>query len=44
YLQVHGWNTKFREASEKINTLKAAVRETSDQEKLKKRKDRVSYL
>src|SRR4030042_6124951 len=44
YMQVYGWNAKFREASEKINTLKAAVRESSDQQKLKERKDRVSYL
>ena len=44
YMQVYGWNAKFREASEKINTLKAAVRESSDPQKLKERKDRVSYL
>ena len=44
YLQVYGWNAKFRDASQKITSLKAAVSETSDQEKLKERKDRVSYL
>jgi len=44
YLQVYGWNAKFRDTSQKITSLKAAVSETSDQEKLKERKDRVSYL
>jgi tetratricopeptide (TPR) repeat protein len=44
YMQVYGWNAKFREASEKINSLRAAVLESSDQQKLKERKDRVSYL
>jgi tetratricopeptide (TPR) repeat protein len=44
YLQVYGWNAQFRQASEKINALKALVRENADQEKLKERKDRVSYL
>ena len=44
YLQVYGWDPQFRETSEKVNTLKAAVRESSDQQKLKERKDRVSYL
>jgi tetratricopeptide (TPR) repeat protein len=44
YLQVYGWNAQFRDISQKINILKDAVRETSDQQKLKERKDRVSYL
>jgi tetratricopeptide (TPR) repeat protein len=43
FLLVHGWNPEFRQSSEKIRTLKA-VREGSDQQKLKERKDRVSYL
>ena len=44
YQQVYGWDPQFRETSEKVNTLKAAVRKSSDQQKLKERKDRVSYL
>ena len=44
YLQVYDWNPQFRDVSQKINTLKAAIRESSDQQKLKERKDRVSYL
>jgi tetratricopeptide (TPR) repeat protein len=44
YLQVYGWNAQFRDIAQKVDTLKEAVRETSDQEKLKERKDRVSYL
>lgn len=43
FLLVHGWNPEFRQTSEKIRTLKA-VREVSDQQKIKERKDRVSYL
>jgi tetratricopeptide (TPR) repeat protein len=44
FLQVHRWNKEFRQAADKIQALKAAVREGSDQQKLKERKDRVSYL
>ncbi len=44
YLQVYGWKADFRQVSEKINALKAALRDNPDQQKLKERKDRVSYL
>ena len=44
YLQVYQWKADFRQVSEKIDALKAALRDNPDQQKLKERKDRVSYL
>lgn len=44
YSQVCRWNAEFRDAAEKMATLKAILHESSDQQKLKERKDRVSYL
>ena len=42
--QVYGWNSKFRNISDKINRLRASIVENTDQKKPKDRKDRVSYL
>jgi tetratricopeptide (TPR) repeat protein len=44
YMQVYGWNSKFRSVSDKINQLKTSIVETAEQKKPKDRKDRVSYL
>ncbi len=44
YLKVFGWNSQFRDVSQKINALKDAVSKISDQQERKGRKDRVSYL
>jgi len=43
-MQVYGWNSKFRNVSDKIDQLKASVAESGEQKKVKGRKDRVSYL
>lgn len=44
YMQVYGWNSKFRSISDKINQLKTCIVESAEQKKPKDRKDRVSYL
>jgi tetratricopeptide (TPR) repeat protein len=44
FMQVYGWNSKFRAVSDKIDHLKASMAEGAEQKKLKDRKDRVSYL
>lgn len=48
YTQVFGWNAQFRNVSDKISRLKTASENTAGQEpkrdKIKSRKDRVSYL
>ena len=44
YIEVYGWNSKFRTVSDKINHLKASGAENADGKKPKERKDRVSYL
>jgi tetratricopeptide (TPR) repeat protein len=44
YTSVFGWNAGFRSVSEKINQLKARIAKSSDAEKSKAKKDRVSYL
>lgn len=44
YTAVFGWNAGFRNVSEKINQLKARIAKSSEAEKSKARKDRVSYL
>ena len=44
YMQVYGWNSKFRSISDKINQLKTSIVESAEQKKPKDRKDRVSYL
>ena len=44
YMQVYGWNSKFRSISDKINQLKTRIVESAEQKKPKDRKDRVSYL
>jgi tetratricopeptide (TPR) repeat protein len=46
YTEVYGWNSKFRDISEKISTLKTQASKTAGQEKPKGKgkKDRVSYL
>ena len=43
-MQVYGWNSKFRNVSDKIDQLKASIAESGEQKKVKGRKDRVSYL
>jgi tetratricopeptide (TPR) repeat protein len=44
YMEVYGWNSKFRSVSDKIDHLKTSVAEGAEQKKTKDRKDRVSYL
>ena len=44
YVLVYGWNSKFRNVSDKIDQLKAHAPESAEQKKPKDRKDRVSYL
>ncbi len=44
FTQVYGWNAKFRAVSDKIDQLRTRVVDTSEQKKVKDRKDRVSYL
>ncbi len=44
YMQVYGWNSKFRDVSDKMNQLRASIPESPEQKKPKGRKDRVSYL
>ena len=44
FTQVYGWNSKFRAVSDKIDQLRTRVVDTSEQKKVKDRKDRVSYL
>ncbi|MCG2722617.1 MAG: tetratricopeptide repeat protein [Thermodesulfovibrionales bacterium] len=44
FMQVYGWNSKFRAVSDKIDHLKASMAEGAEQKKPKDRKDRVSYL
>ncbi|HSB30966.1 MAG TPA: tetratricopeptide repeat protein [Candidatus Sulfobium mesophilum] len=44
YTAVFGWNAGFRNVSEKINQLKARIAKSSEAEKTKAKKDRVSYL
>jgi tetratricopeptide (TPR) repeat protein len=44
FIEVYGWNSKFRDVSEKINNLKVKVSEDIDKRKTKDRKDRVSYI
>ncbi|MDQ7788311.1 MAG: tetratricopeptide repeat protein [Thermodesulfovibrionales bacterium] len=44
FMQVYGWNSKFRAVSDKIDHLKASMVEGAEQKKPKDRKDRVSYL
>ena len=44
YMEVYGWNSKFRSVSDKIDHLKTSVAEGTEQKKTKDRKDRVSYL
>ncbi|MEW6586046.1 MAG: tetratricopeptide repeat protein [Nitrospirota bacterium] len=44
YMQVYGWNSKFRAVSEKVDQLRASVAESAEQKRPKDRKDRVSYL
>ncbi|MEW6570292.1 MAG: tetratricopeptide repeat protein [Nitrospirota bacterium] len=44
YTEIYGWNAKFRSVADKIDRLRTAVSEDSDQKKPKDRKDRVSYI
>lgn len=44
YTEVYGWNSKFRDVSDKINQLKVMVTKGVEHKKPKDRKDRVSYL
>jgi tetratricopeptide (TPR) repeat protein len=44
YMQVYGWNSKYRAVAEKIDQIRGALEEGSGQKKPKDRKDRVSYL
>lgn len=44
YMLVFGWNSKFRNVSDKINQLQTSIPESPEQKKPKGRKDRVSYL
>jgi tetratricopeptide (TPR) repeat protein len=44
YMQIYGWNSKFRAVSDKINQLRTQIVDIDEQKKPKERKDRVSYL
>ena len=43
YMEISGWNSNFRDVSDKINQLKVKVGEGVEKKK-HGRKDRVSYL
>lgn len=44
FIEVYSWNSKFRSVSDKIDSLKIKISESTDKRKLKDRKDRVSYI
>ncbi len=44
YTDVFGWNAKFRDVSEKVNSVRVQLAKGGEKEKPKERKDRVSYL
>jgi tetratricopeptide (TPR) repeat protein len=44
YTEVYGWNSKFRDVSEKLNKIGPKVAEKAEKGKPKDRKDRISYL
>ncbi len=49
YIDIYGWDSKFRDIGEKVNTLKEKVAHESSaaavtEDAFKQRKDRISYL
>ncbi len=44
YTAVYGWDAKFRDVGEKVTRVKAQFAKGGEPEKIKERKDRVSYL
>jgi tetratricopeptide (TPR) repeat protein len=44
YTEVYGWNSKFRDVSEKMNQIGAIIAGKTETGKPKEKKDRISYL
>lgn len=44
YTDVYGWNARFRGVSEKVSLVKTQLSRSTEKEKPKEKKDRVSYL
>ena len=44
YTEVYGWNSKFRDVSEKMNQIGAIITGKTETGKPKGKKDRISYL
>jgi tetratricopeptide (TPR) repeat protein len=44
YTEVYGWNSKFRDVSEKMNQISAIITGKTETGKPKGKKDRISYL
>ncbi|MEC4675655.1 MAG: tetratricopeptide repeat protein, partial [Nitrospirota bacterium] len=44
YTAVYGWDAKFRDVAEKVTRVKVQLAKGGEPEKIKERKDRVSYL
>lgn len=44
YFEVHDWDSKFRGVSDKINQFKAMTTKSTEEEKPRGRKDRISYI